>query len=161
MDSQMIEMKVRYIIPVLIAAAIIAASGCQTTRQGSKTYTRSEAQRPMHVTYGTVVSVANVTIEAEETGAGTVVGGVAGGVAGSTIGGGDGRKLATVAGVLLGAAVGSKAEKEMFTKDALEIEVRQDDGQVIVVVQEKDDVFNVGDRVRIVEASYGRLRVRH
>lgn len=154
-------MKVQYIIPMLIATVVLATSGCQTTRQGSKTYTRAEAQRPMHVTYGTVVAVAEVTIEAEESGAGTVVGGVAGGVAGSTIGGGDGRKLATVAGALIGAAIGSKTEKGMFTKNALEIEVKQDDGQVIVVVQEKDDVFHVGDRVRVVEASYGRLRVRH
>lgn len=154
-------MKVRYIIPMLLAAVVLATGGCQTTRQGSKTYTRSEAQRPLHVTYGTVLSVADVTIEAEETGTGAVAGGVAGGVAGSTIGGGDGRTLATVAGAIIGAAVGSKAEKGMFTKEALEIEVKQDDGQVIVVVQEKDDVFHVGDRVRIIETSYGRLRVRH
>ncbi len=154
-------MKAFHIIPIMLAAAMLATTGCQSTRQGSKTYTRAEAQKPMHVQYGTVLSVAEVTIEAEESGVGAAAGGVAGGVAGSTIGGGDGQKLATVAGAIAGAIVGSMAEKEMYTKAALEIEVEQDNGDVIVVVQEKDDVFHVGDRVRIIEASYGRLRVRH
>lgn len=153
-------MKTRYIVPLLLAAVLIS-TGCQTTRQGSKTYTRNEAQRPLNVTYGTVRSIADVTIEAEESGAGAAIGGVAGGVAGSTVGGGDGQKLATVAGAIIGAAVGSMTEKEVFTKEALEIEVEQDNGDIIVIVQEKDDVFMVGDRVRIIEASYGRLRVRH
>lgn len=154
-------MKSKHVIVLILSIALLAASGCQSTRQGSKTYTRTEAQRPLHVQYGTVLSVADVTIEAEETGVGAAVGGVAGGVAGSTIGGGDGQKLATVAGAIAGAIVGSIAEKGIYTKAALEIEVKQDNGDVIVVVQEKDDVFHVGDRVRIVETSYGRLRVRH
>ena len=137
-------MKHLSIISLFIALAMLA-TGCQTTSQGSKTYTRSEAQKPLSVTYGTVISVAEV----------------AGGVAGSTMGGGDGRKLATVAGVLIGAAIGSKAEQEMGKKNALEIEVEQDDGQILVVVQEMDDVFHPGDRVRIIESQYGKLRVRH
>lgn len=153
-------MKNLTLISLIVTMALISA-GCQTTSQGSKTYTRSEAQKPLSVTYGTVISVADVTIAKEETGGGAVAGGVAGGVAGSTIGGGDGRKLATVAGVLIGAAIGSKAEQEMGNKPALEIEVEQDDGQILVIVQEKDDVFHPGDRVRIIETQYGKLRVRH
>ncbi len=153
-------MKKLSIIP-LIALLALFASGCQTTSQGSKTYTRAEAQKPLSVTYGTIISVADVTIAREESGGGAVAGGVAGGIAGSTIGGGDGRTLATAAGVLIGAAIGSKTEQEMGKKDALEIEVEQDDGQIFVIVQEKDDEFLPGDRVRIIETQYGKLRVRH
>ncbi len=146
---------------ILIAAIAVLATGCQTTSQGSRTYTRGEAQKPLQVTYGTVMSVAEVTIETEETGAGTLVGAVVGGIVGSTIGGGDGRKLATAGGVLVGSAAGSATEKGMGKKPALEIEVELENGEIMVVVQEKDDVFHPGDRVRVIETSYGRMRVRH
>ncbi|MEX0320803.1 MAG: glycine zipper 2TM domain-containing protein [Puniceicoccaceae bacterium] len=146
---------------ILLAVIAVLATGCQTTSQGSRTYTRGEAQKPLQVTYGTVMSVAEVTIETEETGAGTLVGGIVGGIVGSTIGDGDGQKLATAGGVLLGSAVGSATEKGMGTKAALELEVELDNGEVLVVVQEKDDVFHPGDRIRVIETSYGRMRVRH
>ena len=153
-------MKSLSIITLLLGIAILG-TGCQTTSQGSKVYTRGEAQSPLHVTYGTVLSVAQVRIEAEESGAGALVGSIVGGILGSTVGGGDGQKIATAGGVLVGAAAGSATEKAMGTKNALEIEVELEDGKVFVVVQEMDDEFFPGDRVRVIETSYGRMRVRH
>ncbi len=142
----------------LAIAAITLTAGCQTS-QGSKTYTRGQAQTPMQVYYGTVLRVSDVTIESKPTGVGAGTGGVVGGVVGSTIGKGSGRVLATTAGALAGAAAGAAAEKAMGTKPALEIEVELDDGRLMVIVQEKDDVFNVGDRVRLVQSG-GTMRVR-
>ena len=148
--------KLRAIL-IAIAAALLAA-GCQTS-QGSKTYTRGQAQTPMRIYYGTVLRVSDATIESKPTGVGAGTGGVAGGVVGSTIGKGSGRVLATTAGALAGAAAGAAAEKAMGTKPALEIEVELDDGRLMVIVQEKDDVFNVGDRVRLIQSG-GTMRVR-
>ncbi len=142
---------------VAVAAAVLAA-GCQTG-QGSKTYTRGQAQTPMQIYYGTVLRVSDVTIESKPSGVGAGAGGVAGGVVGSTIGKGSGRVLATTAGALAGAAAGAAAEKAMGAKPALEIEVELDDGRLMVIVQEKDDVFNVGDRVRLIQSG-GAMRVR-
>ena len=147
-----------YIIPLVIVSLI--ASGCRTS-QGSKTYSRDDAMKVQEVYYGTVLNVAPVKIEAEQSGIGTVIGAVVGGVVGSTIGGGDGRKLATVGGAAAGAAAGSAAEKATGTKDAWELEVELDDGRIMVIVQEADDVFHVGDRVRVIQGKYGRYRVRH
>ncbi|PSM51781.1 hypothetical protein CBLAS_1210 [Campylobacter blaseri] len=48
--------------------------------------------------------------------AGTVLGGVAGGVLGHQIGGGTGKKLATVAGTVLGGYAGNKAEGNIRNK---------------------------------------------
>ncbi len=48
----------------------------------------------------------------------------------------------------------------MNLKPAWEIEVELNDNRVVVVVQEQDDSFNVGDQVRAVESSDGTLRVR-
>jgi outer membrane lipoprotein SlyB len=142
----------------LAMVAILLIAGCQTS-QGSKTYTRGQAQTPMQVYYGTVLQVSDVTIESKPTGIGTGAGGVVGGVVGSTIGSGTGRVLATTAGALAGAAAGAAAEKAAGTRAGLEIEVELDDGRILVVVQEKDDVYNVGDRVRLVQSG-GTMRVR-
>lgn len=144
---------------VLVAvAAAMFIIGCQTS-QGGKTYTRGQAQTPMQVYYGTVLKVSDVTIESQPTGIGAGAGGVVGGVVGSTIGGGSGRVLATTAGALAGAAAGAAAEKVVGTKPGLEIEVELDDGRLMVIVQEKDDVFNIGDRVRLIQSG-GTMRVR-
>lgn len=104
--------------------------------------------------------VAQVQIQPEKTGAGAAVGGVAGGVVGSTIGQGKGSTLASVGGALAGAAIGSKSEQKMRTKPALEIEVKLDSGRTLVIVQEADDIFHVGDHVRIITDNKGVSRVR-
>lgn len=148
-------------IAILAALSVFAMTGCETSSQGSKTYTRGQAQQAMDVYTGTVLNVANVTIEPDETGGAAAAGGVAGGVVGSTIGNGSGRTLATLGGALAGAAVGNKAEQSMRTKAALEIEVELDDGRTMVVVQEGDDTFTAGDRVRVVVDARGTTRVRH
>ena len=45
-------------------------------------------------------------------------------------------------------------------KIGLEIEVELDNGDLLVVVQEKDDEFAVGDRIRVIRAPNGVVRVR-
>ena len=65
----------------------------------------------MQIYYGTVLAVADVTIETPETGSGSGIGAVVGGIVGSTVGSGRGRTLATTGGALAGAAVGSAAER--------------------------------------------------
>jgi outer membrane lipoprotein SlyB len=134
--------------------------GCQSTSQGGKTYTRGQAQTALSVYHGTVLKVSEVQIQAEITGGGAVVGGIVGAIVGSTIGSGRGSTLAGTAGALGGAAAGSAVEKSKATKPALEIEVELDDGRLMVVVQEKDDEFAVGDRIRMLQSPDGKMRIR-
>ena len=147
-------------VATIIALAIMALVGCQTTSQGGRTVTRDQAQRPMTVYSGTVLSVADVQIQGNQTGVGAVGGAVVGGIVGSTIGGGRGRTLAATGGALAGAAGGSALEQRRATRPGLEIEVELDDGRIMVIVQEKDDEFIVGDRVRLISAPDGTFRVR-
>ncbi len=144
----------------VLTCSVLALTGCETSRQGSKTYTRGQAQQQMNIYTGTLLNVAAVTIEPEQTGGGSAVGGVAGGIAGSTIGSGRGSTLAALGGALAGAAVGAKAEQNMRTVAGHELEVELDDGRIVLIVQEADDVFHVGDRVRVVVDSKGVSRVR-
>jgi len=156
-------MKRWMVVAVLTAGVVIMAAGCATTGQGSKTYTTGQAQRAQSVEYGTVLAVADVTIQAEPTGAGGVGGAVVGGILGHAISGRSGpttQRLGTTVGALGGAAAGSAAEKAMGTKEGVEIEVQLDDGRIFVVVQEKDDQYAVGDSVRVITSGDGTMRVR-
>ncbi|MBN2644591.1 MAG: glycine zipper 2TM domain-containing protein [Desulfuromonadaceae bacterium] len=123
-------------------------------------YSRSQIQRQLSVFYGTVLVVEPVHIEGTQTGLGTLGGAVLGGIAGNAVGGGHGRALATVAGVVGGALVGAAVEQGATQANGLEITVELDSGEVIAVVQEADDVYQVGDRVRIVRGPGGMTRVR-
>lgn len=83
-----------------------------------------------------------------------------GGALGSAVGGGSGRTIATVGGAILGGIAGSAAEKGLTTAEGVELEVSLDSGEIIVVVQENDAVYRVGDRVRILRDARGTVRVR-
>ncbi|MCG8638048.1 MAG: glycine zipper 2TM domain-containing protein [Desulfobacterales bacterium] len=143
----------------VLLCAVIIVSGCSPSRSGN-VYTSDQAMRAHTIVEGTVESVKLVTIEAgEKPVAGTVIGGVAGGVLGSTIGSGSGSKVGAVVGSLAGAAAGAAAEKNMGTRQGIEIVVDQDNGQKIVVVQEADVQLSPGDRVRVLTSPDGTVRV--
>lgn len=146
---------------IFVLSIIIVCAGCTSTSQGSKTYTRTQAQSALTVYFGTVLNAADVNIQTETKGVvGGIAGAVLGGVVGSTIGGGSGRAVATTAGALGGAAAGSAIEGNMNIKPGVELEVELDDGRLMIIVQEKDDEYAVGDRIRVIEAPDGTLRVR-
>jgi len=146
-------------VALLICFALLG--GCATRSQSGKVYTQQQSRIMHTVLYGTVLRAEPVTIEGTQSGLGTVGGGVAGGILGSTIGGGKGSALAAVGGVIAGAVVGSLAEKEVTARQALEIEVQIDGGGILLIVQEADESFAVGDRVRVVKGGDGTARVRH
>lgn len=151
-----------YIGTVLLAIMVspLLLTSCQTTSQGSRTFTTSQAQTAMRAFYGTILHVAEVQIQHNETGLGAVAGGVLGGIVGSTIGGGRGSTLATAGGAVAGAAAGSAVERARGTRPAWELEVQLESGEVFVIVQEQDDIFAVGDHVRVIEGRDGSFRVR-
>ena len=154
-------MKLLKIIITPIAVMVITTSfitGCASSRSG-QVYSRDEARQVQTVENGTVESVKEVMIEGTKTPIGTAAGGVAGGVLGNTVGSGSGRTIATVVGALAGAAAGTMAEEGITRKQGLEIIVRKDSGQTIVVVQEADIPIAVGERVRIITAADGTTRV--
>ena len=122
-------------------------------------YSRDHARQVQTVENGTVESVKEVVIEGTKTSIGTAVGGVTGGVLGSTIGSHEGKTVAMVLGALAGAAAGTAAEEGLTRKAGLEIIVKKDNGQTIVIVQEADIMIAAGDRVRIITAADGTTRV--
>ncbi|MBC2705951.1 glycine zipper 2TM domain-containing protein [Desulfobacula sp.] len=145
-------------VVLLMAAIAVVVAGCASSRSG-QVYSRDEARQVQTVENGTVESVKEVVIEGTKTPIGTAAGAVTGGVLGSTVGGGSGKSVAVVIGALAGAAAGTMAEEEITRKPGLEIIVKKDNGQTIVVVQEADIMIAAGDRVRIITAADGTTRV--
>lgn len=142
---------------ILVFSAILA--GC-APGLGSGAYTRDEARREQNVRMGVVESVRPVQIEGTRSGIGPAAGAVIGGVAGSTIGRGRGSTVGTVLGGVAGGVAGQAAEEYGTRRTGVEVTVKLDRGGLVAIVQEADETFKAGDRVRIL--SDGRTsRVTH
>lgn len=67
---------------------------------------------------------------------------------GNTIGGGTGRSLATAAGAVAGGVAGQGVQSAMNKTQGVELEIRKDDGNTIMVVQKQGNThFSPGQRV--------------
>jgi outer membrane lipoprotein SlyB len=138
---------IQYLVVGFLSLCLLA---CASSNSGS-VYSRDEARKTQTVKTGVVESVRSVKLEGTKSPVGTIAGGAVGGVAGSSIGGGRGSVIATIIGALAGGLLGSAAEEGITRKDAFEITVKLDGGGMVAVVQEADEVFKAGDRVRLVE----------
>ena len=145
----------------VIAAALgsLALGGC-AYRGGSADYRSYEARGEQSVRFGVVESVREVRIDPRETGVGTAGGAVLGGLAGSNVGGGSGQIAGAIGGAILGGILGQNIEKSANERRGLEVTVLLDTGKYIAIVQEADEAFRAGDRVRIL-AGRGTARVTH
>ncbi len=142
---------------VLICA--VTLTGC-APGLGGGSYTRDEARREQNVRMGIVDSVRQVQIEGTRSGIGPAAGAVVGGIAGSTVGGGRGSAAAAVLGSVAGGVAGQAAEEMGTRRTGVEVTVKLNNGVLVAIVQEADETFRPGDRVRIL--SDGRTsRVTH
>ncbi|MEW5289473.1 outer membrane lipoprotein SlyB [Erwinia papayae] len=137
----------------IVALTSVTLAGCanNSTLSGD-VYSASEARQIQSVTYGTLVSVRPVQIQGgdENNVIGAIGGAVLGGFLGNTIGGGTGRSLATAAGAVAGGVAGQGVQGAMNKSEGVELEIRKDDGNTIMVVQKQAaSRFSAGMRVAI------------
>ncbi|MEY2632250.1 MAG: hypothetical protein RIR00_904 [Pseudomonadota bacterium] len=151
-------MRTRILITSLLA--VLTLAGCASSRSGD-VYSREQTRREMSVRMGVIESVREVQMEGTKSGVGSTAGAVVGGVAGSNIGGGKGQIVGAVVGAVLGGLAGHGIEDATNKKQAMELTIKLDSGQVIAIVQEGDPMaFRTGDRVRVLSGS-GETRVTH
>lgn len=111
--------------------------------------TRPEPAPVVCVTCGVVRSITAVSQQGEGTGVGAALGAIAGGVAGNQVGGGSGRKIATVVGVVGGAVLGNNIEKNRNSATYYEITIDMESGgQQIITVPDASGVA-VGSAVSV------------
>lgn len=137
----------QYLLVSFLSLCLLA---CASSNSGS-VYSRDEARKMQTIKTGVVESVRSVKLEGTKSPVGTIAGGAVGGVAGSSIGGGRGSAIMAILGAVAGGLLGSAAEEGITRKDAYEITVKLDGGGMVAVVQEADEVFKAGDKVRLVE----------
>ena len=104
---------------------------------------------------GNIESIRAIRQRAEGSGLGAAGGAVLGGLLGNQVGGGNGKKLATVAGAVGGAVVGNQVEGNMKATTSWEIRVRLDDGTSRTFRQDNEPRWSTGQRVKVVN---GELR---
>ncbi|HDD8538270.1 TPA: outer membrane lipoprotein SlyB [Escherichia coli] len=105
-------------------------------------YTASEAKQVQNVSYGTIVNVRQVQIQGGDDS------NVIGAIGGAVLGGGTGRSLATAAGAVAGGVAGQGVQSAMNKTQGVELEIRKDDGNTIMVVQKQGNThFSPGQRV--------------
>ncbi len=141
-------MKIIRLLAVSVLSIFLAA--CASSNSGS-VYSRDDARRVQTVKMGVVESVRSVKLEGTKSPIGTVAGAAVGGVAGGSIGHGSGSVVGAVIGAVAGGLAGSAIEEGITRKDALEITVKIDGGALVAIVQESDEQFRAGDRVRLIE----------
>ncbi len=134
------------------AAATKAANQAKARDTSNKV-----AQTQICYDCGRVESVRAVQIAAQPSGVGIVAGAVLGGVLGNQVGGGNGKKLATVAGAVGGGYAGNEIEKRTRKTGAYEVSVRMEDGKMRTFPYDHQPNWSAGDRVRVVD---GYLRSR-
>ena len=134
----------------LIAFLSVFLAACASSNSGN-VYSRDDARKVQTIKTGMVESVRSVKLEGTKSPIGTVAGGAIGGIAGSSVGGGRGSAIAAVIGAVAGGLAGSAIEEGVTRKDGLEITVKLDGGSMIAIVQEADEQFHPGEKVRIVE----------
>ena len=127
---------------------------------GGKDYRGYEVQGEHSVRFGVVDSVREVRITPHDTGVGTVGGATLGGLAGSTVGGGNGQIAGAIGGAILGGIIGTNVERSANQRPGVEVTVLLDSGQYVAIVQDGDEPFRAGDRVRVVSGR-GTTRVTH
>lgn len=136
----------------------LTLAGCvNDSNLSGDVYSASEAKQVQNVTYGTIVNVRQVQIQGGDDSnvIGALGGAVLGGFLGNTVGGGTGRSLATAAGAVAGGVAGQSVQGAMNKSQGVELEIRKDDGNTIMVVQKQGNSrFSAGQRVAL--ATNGR-----
>lgn len=145
-----------YFLALVMAATL---AGC-TAAPSSNRYSTTQAGTLQEVQFGTVVAVRPVMIEQNSSETGQLAGGIIGGVAGSEVGQGKGQIVGSVAGAVAGSAIGSIIDRASDAKAGLEITVKLQNDKVVALAQIADEMFQVGDSVKIL-SNNGKSRVVH
>lgn len=117
--------------PVVQAAALDSQQVAIEDKAGSDRRTSGSSQESIKencINCGEVRSITAITEEGESTGVGAALGAIVGGIAGNQVGGGSGKKIATVAGAVGGAVAGNKIEKTRGTETMYDVRIEMENG---------------------------------
>lgn len=126
------------------AAEKAAAAKRESTRQAV-----TSSKSSVCSSCGVITAVTPITEAAKPSGVGAVAGAIVGGVLGHQVGGGSGKKVATVAGAIGGAYAGNVIEGKTRSTTSYQVSVRFEDGRRDSYTYPQDPGVSVGERVRL------------
>ena len=141
-------------------AATRTSAGDGGARAGDGTVVASAdapVERALCAGCGRVTDVHTETRRGQSSGVGAVGGAVVGGLLGNMVGGGNGRKLATVAGAVGGGYAGNEIEKNQKSHTVWVVQVREADGRLRRFERSADPGLRAGDEVRLTEGGFSRV----
>ena len=150
-----------------IGVSVVSLTGCGSSSANRGRYPSTSIGVPHSLENGKVIDVHDVVIDGRMTMAGVYDGAVGGSVLGGAVGADIGEPTRVLRLALLAAQfserwVGPSIEKAMTSKVAQELTIRMEEGDVIVVVQERrDPEFMIGDTVRVRKNAYDSTRIFH
>lgn len=134
---------------MLILASSLSLTGCVAT-QGNFVQGNSQQQSAQITKYGKIISAKEYTTQKADNNYLAIAGGaVVGGLLGNQVGGGTGKKLATVAGAGAGAYAANEYTKKSQNVTMVELQIKDDNGQTYTITQEKNANYFNGMRVRV------------
>ncbi|WP_228028028.1 glycine zipper 2TM domain-containing protein [Chitinibacter fontanus] len=144
-------MRVTTILLSAILTSSMLLTGC-ITADSANVYKKGELKQLASARAGVIENLRDVQMDDSSTGVGSIAGAVIGGVAASSnIGKGTGAVISGVLGSILGGMLGNKVETSITRKPAKELTIlMQDNGQRVVVVQDADVNFVVGQHVDVI-----------
>lgn len=153
-------MKTASILTIGCAAMALSITSC--TNFGSpSTYNLNEIGGAQETYTGTVTSVENVKIQANNANTGTGIGAVAGGLTGAMFGGGNAKFATAAGGAILGGIAGNQIDKAVNNTTGERITVRLDQKRngtrnyTVVQVASRNNPIQVGQRVRVIIGNNG------
>lgn len=150
----------KFLVALIAVPMVLSTAACVSSKAGD-VYSRDEARRVMTFREGVLVGIKEVKLEGTKSPVGIGTGVVVGGVAGSTVGQGKGAIVGAVLGAVVGGIAGATAEEGLTREKALELTVKLDNGENLIIVQGiGNDKFAAGERVRVVNSG-GTMRVTH
>jgi len=137
-------------------------SSREGTREGERdarpaTASEAEAQPALCQGCARVTDVHTEARRGQASGVGAVGGAVVGGLLGNMVGGGNGKKLATVAGAVGGGYAGNEIEKSQKSYTVWVVKVEERDGRTRRFERTSDPSLRVGDEVRLTDNGFTRI----
>lgn len=131
-----------------------AALSNAKSRMGGNTYNDSKSSC---IECGKVLNVSVREQKGTNNALGMLGGGVAGALLGNQVGGGTGKKIATVAGAIGGAYAGKQVQENMNASKIWSVEVQYDNGERRSIDFNQDPGVQRGDRVKNAGQSIMRI----
>lgn len=144
------------------ALGALTLGGCANEPYSGNTYSTAQVGQAQSVSYGTITAIRAVKIQGKDKdnlNFGSIGGAVIGGLLGNQVGGGSGKDIATAVGAIGGAFAGNRVNGSSDNTNGMEVQVKRDDGKNFVIVQQADNTYVVGQRVRILGDNQGGMRV--